>query len=232
MNLMSPVPISAIPGFSEPFSSLSHLLAAGIFLALGIWLAMQNRAHPGQLTSIIIFVFSAVFLLTMSGVYHLLEPGGSARAVLQRLDHVGIFLLIAGTFTPVHSILFKGRWRWGMLLAIWLMAITSITLKTIFFNDIAEWFSLSLYLGLGWFGVISAILLYKRYGYTFIKPLFYGAIAYSVGAVMEFMRTPELIPAVIGPHELFHVAVLFGLSYHFVFIAGFVRKPVQIGSYY
>lgn len=228
MNL---VPISAIPGFNEPFSSLSHLLAAGIFLALGIWLAFQGRPHPGRVASIIIFIFCSVFLLAMSGVYHLLEPGGTGREVLQRLDHAGIFLLIAGTYTPVHSVLFKGWWRWGMLLIIWAMAITSITFKSIYFHEIPEWFSLSLYLGLGWFGSISAFALYRRYGYAFIKPLLYGAIAYSVGAVMEFMRTPELIPGVVGPHELFHVAVLFGLGYHFTFIAGFIKKPARISSH-
>ncbi len=110
-----------------------------------------------------------------------------------------------------------------MLFIIWSIAITSIILKTLFFNDIAEWISLSLYLGLGWFGAVSGILLYRRYGYHYIKLLIYGAIAYTGGAILEFMRTPELIPCVIGPHELFRIAVLFGISYHFVFIFRFAQ---------
>lgn len=221
MNLQ---PIYAIPGFSEPFSALSHLLAAGIFLVLGVRLVMASRGHAGRVTSLIIFIFSGVFLLCMSGVFHLLEPGGTGRMVLQRLDHAGIFLLIAGTMTPVHSLLFQGWLRWGMLLLVWTIAITSLTLKTIFFNEIAEWLGLSLYLGLGWLGAVSGVLLYQRFGYQYIKPLIYGAIAYTTGAVLEFIRAPELIPGVIGPHELFHIAVLVGLGYHLAFVARFARS--------
>ncbi|MEK6748738.1 MAG: hemolysin III family protein [Pseudomonadota bacterium] len=215
---MNPQPIFSIPGFSEPFSSLSHLLAAGVMLALGIRLIINGRGNAGRVIALIVYIFSAVFLLSMSGVFHLLQPGGSGRMVLQRLDHAGIFLLIAGTFTPVHMILFSGWWRWGMLAVIWSIAITSITLKTIFFNEIAEWLGLSLYLGLGWFGAISGIRLIRCHGYACIKPLVYGALAYTLGAIMEFSGTPDLIPGMLGPHELFHIAVLFGIGYHFVFV--------------
>ena len=223
--------IYPIPGFSEPFSSLTHLLAAGVFLGLGIWLVIYGRGHAGRMTSLIIYSFSTVFLLSMSGVFHLLEPGGTGRMVLQRLDHAGIFLLIAGTFTPVHGILFRGWWRWGMLFLVWSIAITSIVLKSVFFDDFAEWFSLSLYLGLGWFGAVSGLLLYQRYGYQYIKPLIYGALAYTLGAMMEFLRTPELIPGVIGPHELFHIAVLIGIGYHFAFVFSFARPKTRLSQY-
>ena len=157
----------------------------------------------------------------MSGVFHLLEPQSSARDVLQRLDHAGIFFLIAGTFTAVHSILFRRIWRWGMLVMIWTIAITSITFKTIYFHDLSEWLGLSLYLGMGWLGAITGVLLYRRFGFVFIKPLIYGAMAYTTGAIMEFIRMPVLISGVIGPHELFHVAVLIGLGYHFAFVSSF-----------
>lgn len=100
--------IYAIPGFSEPFSALSHLLAAGVFLPLGIFMAVTTL---GGVASLIIFIVSVVFLLSMSGVCHLLEPGSTGRMALQRLDHAGIFLLIAGILTPVHGILFKCGWR-------------------------------------------------------------------------------------------------------------------------
>ena len=230
-TVMQLQPIYAIPGFSEPFSSLSHLLAAGVFLVLGFWLVAYGRGHAGRVASLIIFIFSVVFLLAMSGVFHLLEPGGTGREVLQRLDHAGIFLLIAGTMTPVHSILFRGGWRWGMLILVWTIAIASIVLKTIYFNDIAEWLSLSLYLGLGWFGAVSGILLYQRHGFQYIKPLIFGALAYTVGAVMEFLRLPELIPGIVGPHELFHIAVLFGIGYHFIFIRSFARPRAPLSQY-
>ncbi len=216
--------IISITGFSEPFSSLSHLIASGIFLALGIWLMYRGRSSHARVFALAIFVFSVVFLLAMSGVFHLLEPGGTARDVLQRLDHAGIFFLIAGTFTPVHGILFKRSLRWGVLLFVWTIAITGIVLKSIYFHDVAEWLSLSLYLGLGWVGALTGILLYRRFHFAFIKYLIYGAFAYTIGAIFEFLRTPVLIEGIIGPHEIFHIFVLFGISFHFMFIFQFSKR--------
>ncbi|MDY6978407.1 MAG: hemolysin III family protein [Pseudomonadota bacterium] len=226
---MSDVPIIPIAGFSEPFSSLTHLLAAGVFFVLGILLMIRGRGHAGRVAALGIFSFSIVFLLAMSGVYHLLEPAGTARAVLQRLDHAGIFFLIAGTFTPIHGLLFTRSLRWGILLFIWVVAITGITLKSIFFKEMAEWLGLTLYLGLGWVGALTGVLLYRRFHFQFIKYLLLGALAYTIGAVFEYLRTPVLIEGVIGPHELFHIFVLLGISFHFAFVFQFAR-PGLFGS--
>lgn len=212
---MSTIPI---PGFSEPFSSISHLLGAAVFLVYGIRLIYMARSHLGWAVAVGVFVFSGVFLLSMSGVFHLLDLAGTPRAILQRLDHAGIFGLIAGTFTPVHAILFTGFWRWGFLLIIWSLAIAGITLKSIFFNELAEWVGLVAYLGLGWLGVLSAYMTHRLHGFTLIKPLIYGALAYTIGATLEFLRLPVVIAGVIGPHELFHIAVLAGIAWHWVFV--------------
>ena len=122
----------AIPGFTEPFSSLSHLLAAGLFSFIGFLLLLRSRGSHGRLWSIGIFVFAVVFLLSMSGIYHLLEQGGEARSILNRLDHAAIFILIAGTFTPIHVMLFTGWRRWSVLAVIWLFAVAGIIVKTIY----------------------------------------------------------------------------------------------------
>ena len=210
--------IITIPGFSEPVSSLSHLVAAFFFFALSVTLIYRYRPSGLKTIAILVMSFSTVFLLSMSGVYHLLDPSGAGRAVLQRLDHAAIFVLIAGTFTAVHLVMFKGIWRWGMITLIWFFAVIGITLKSIFFNDLPEWIGLSIYICMGWFGVISAIRLWKHYDFSFIKPLLYGGLAYSIGAVIDFLQYPLLIPGVIGPHEIFHFAVMAGISFHWAFI--------------
>jgi P-type Ca2+ transporter type 2C len=210
-------------GFQEPFSSWSHLLGAGVFAVLSIRMLRRGRTR-GHQVSLGIFAFSAVFLLSMSGVYHLLDYGGGGRRVLARLDHAAIFVLIAGTFTPLQAILFKGVMRWGMLSVIWAAAITGLTLKTIFFTSVSEGLGLTFYLGLGWAGAISAMFLRRRFGGAFIRPLVAGALFYSAGAVLEAMDWLELIRGVIGPHELFHVAVLLGLGSHWVFVARCVDR--------
>lgn len=213
--------ILPIPGFSDPFSSLTHLIAAGIFLVLGVLLVIKGRGNISRQIMLGLFVLSVVFLLSMSGVYHLLSPGGLARDVLQRLDHAGIFLLIASSFTPVHGLLFRGWRRWGILLMVWLIAVLGIVFKTIYFEEMSEWLGLSIYLLMGWIGALTGLLLYRRYGLRYIKFLLLGALAYTIGAVFEFLRFPVLIPGVIGPHELFHVAVLFGIGFHWAFVNKF-----------
>ena len=210
--------IISIPGFSDPFSSISHLIGVLVALYYGVGLLRLSIGHHGSFISVGVFVFSVVFLLSMSGVFHLLEHDSAGRDVLQRLDHAGIFVLIAGTFTPIHAILFKGFWRYGFLSLIWLVAITGITLKTIFFTEFAEWLGLMFYLSLGWLGVLSAFLTHRLHGIAITKPLFYGGLAYTLGASLEFLKLPIVIYGVLGPHELFHIAVLAGIAWHWRFV--------------
>src|SRR4051794_13448772 len=94
------------PGFYEPFSALSHLLGAFVFLILGCLLLLRGRGQRSRLIFLGIYAVAIVFLLSMSGVYHMLVRGGTPHRVLERLDHSAIFVLIAGTFTPIHGLLF------------------------------------------------------------------------------------------------------------------------------
>ena len=212
-----------IPGFSDPFSSISHLFGAGVLGVLSIYLLRLERKDFWEFLSLSIFSFACIFMLSMSGVYHLLSPEGPSRIVLQRLDHSAIIILIVGTMTPIHQILFRGIMRWGWLILIWLIAITFLILKNIFFSSFPEWLGLILFLSLGWGGVVTVGILWYQRDISFIKPLLYGGITYTAGAILEFFQQPVLIGGVIGPHELFHIAVLIGLSFHWYFIYNIAR---------
>ena len=74
------------------------------------------------------------------------------------------------------------------------------------------------YLSLGWLGIVSAFLTHRLHGYTIVKPLFYGGLAYTVGASLEFLKLPIVITGVVGPHELFHIGVLAGIAWHWQFV--------------
>lgn len=211
-------PTIAIAGFSDPVSSLTHLLAAVAFAAVGALLIARGRGNALRVVALAVYVVGIVFALAMSGVFHLLDPESTGRAVLRRLDHAGIFFLIAATYTPIHVIQFRGAMRWGVLGFVWTCAITGIVFKAVFFDHIPEWVSLTLYLGLGWVGILSVVALLRRYGWPPLWPLVWGAFAYTIGAMLEFLRWPTVIPGVIGPHELFHVFVLGGVTLHFVYI--------------
>lgn len=206
-------------GFTEPVSSLTHLLGAVVFLGLAVPLLRQGWGSTGRLAALSVYSFSCLFLLSMSGVYHLLPFGSSERAVLARLDHGAIFVLIAGTYTPAHVILFRGWLRWGPLVAIWTFAAMGIVLKTVFFSDIPEWLGMAYYLGMGWLGAASAVAIGYQYGLSILRPLLWGGLAYTAGALLEYLRWPVLLPGVVGSHELFHLAVLTGIGFHWRFVA-------------
>ncbi len=228
--------LRSVPGFQDPFSSLTHLGGAGVFAALSFFLIRrglraEHGVHRGRVASLAVFACSAVLLLTMSGVFHLLSPG-AGRDVLQRLDHAAIFLLIAGTFTPMHTILFRGPWRWGMLAFIWTIAILGVTLKSIFFASLPAWAGTLLYVGMGWVGVLSFATLVRRHrprGFRFARHLIFGGIAYTIGAALELIDPPPLIMGVVRSHEVFHIAVLAGLGLHWRFIWKIAARAMPQG---
>ncbi|MCC6494124.1 MAG: hemolysin III family protein [Pirellulales bacterium] len=214
------MPLISIPGFADPVSSLSHLVGAGVFLVMGTFLVRRGAGSAARMASLAIFSFGAVLLLSISGVYHLLQRDGTPREVLRVLDHAAIFVLIACSFMPPHVILFRGPWRWGMLVAVWTFAAAAITVKSVFFGVLPEIVGTGLYLGMGWIGLISGIALWRRFGFAFIAPLLWGGVAYSIGAVLDVLHWPVLVPGVVQWHEVFHVAVLAGLTLHWAFIYG------------
>ncbi len=106
----------SIPGFHDPVSSLTHLLGAVIFAVMSVLLLLRRGwKHPLHKVCLGVYAFSCVFLLAMSGVMHQLSQG-VARAVMLRLDHAAIFVLIAGNCKPIHGILLRSFSRWGQLL--------------------------------------------------------------------------------------------------------------------
>ena len=219
-----------LPGFYDPFRAISHLFGAALFLVLGGLLIRRGRGDWLRVTFLSVYAAACALLFAMSGTYHMMAGGGTARAVMARLDHAAIFVLIAATFTPLHGLLFSGWLRWAPLGLVWAAAVTAISLKTVFFESLAEWVGLSLYLALGWLGVASGVLVARRHGFRFIAPLVWGGAAYSAGGAMDFLRRPVLVPGVVGPHEVFHVAVLIGAVLHFVFVWRFAEAPVAAGA--
>lgn len=218
--MFEPERLFALSGFGDPFSALTHLAGAIVFATLAVSLVRGGRGVTHHRVSLAVFAAACVLMLAISGTYHLLQPG-LGRDQLQRLDHAAIFLLIAGSFTPVHAYLFRGPWRWGMLAGIWSLALAGVGMKLLYFSAIPEWLGLLSYLGLGWLGLVSWTMLLRRHGFRAVRMALWGALAYTAGALVDFLRWPELVPGLIGAHELFHLAVLAGISCHWTFIYGF-----------
>ncbi len=206
-----------IPGFADPVSSLTHLLGAAIFAVLSVPLLWRASHSKAALASEAIFCIGAVSLLAISGIYHSVNPDGAARQILRRLDHAAIFILIAASFTPAHIILFRGWKRWGILSLVWLFGLVAMTWKMIYFDEMSRAVGVSLYLIMGWIGTGTGILLWQSFGFRFMLPIFLGGVAYSIGAILQNLGWPTLVPGVFQAHELFHILVLIALGIHWAF---------------
>ena len=224
---IAPIPpdVHALPalyhlyGFWDPFSAASHLLGAVAFLVLGVRLVLRGAPERARQALLGVYAFGCVLLLLISGVYHATKGGGgAASALLVRLDHGAIFILIAATFTPIHGLLFRGAMRWAPLAFIWAAAVAGVIWKAAYFHTGPEWVGMTVYVVMGWLGVVGGADLWRRHGFAFIRPLLLGGIAFSLGAMMEFCRWPIVMPGVIHAHDLFHLAVLAGCALHFTFI--------------
>jgi channel protein (hemolysin III family) len=209
--------MDSLMGFADPIASWLHW--AGVAAAVYFCRAL-TRSGPSasSCAALWVFAFSVMLLLGMSASYHMLAHDTPARAVMNRLDHAAIWVLIAGTYTPIHVILMRGFMRWGMLSIIWAIALSGVVLKTVYFADVPASLTAGLYLFLGWLGVFSIGQYARRHGWRRIMPAFWGGLIYSAGAFLWLFEPPALVDGYFGHHEIFHLAVLGGIAVHWRFI--------------
>ena len=138
-----------------------------------------------------------------------------------RLDLVGIYLLIAGSYTPMAWTLLRGRWRWITLTTVWsVAALASVLILSGI--DFPRPLETALYLGLGW-GVVACYVEIARFvPHRALLPLVGGGLFYSLGAVLNLLRWPVLWPGRFGTHDLFHLFVLAGSATHYIFVLAVV----------
>ncbi len=217
MDEFQPLPLA---GCHEPVSSLSHLLGAFYFAWLATVLVRRGRGDRARISSLTIMGVSSVLLLLLSSAYHLVVPG-PLREFMIRADVSAIFLLMAGSLTPIHAILFQGFARWLPLTLIWITAVLGMILRIIYFDALNGPAGISLFLVFGWAGVFTFIALWRRYGWSFVKPALFSGLSYTFGAIVLLFHRPILVAGVIGPHEIWHFAVLCGLGLHWYFVFQF-----------
>jgi channel protein (hemolysin III family) len=221
---VSSLVIRAIPGFCQPISSLSHLAAAAVGVVAAFPLLRSAGGNRGRVAAVGIYVSCVIATLGISGAYHSIDRGSPARDLMMHIDHYAIWLLIAGTFTAVHGIMFQGFWRTGVLAFAWIYAAVGVSLQIYRFDIFGGWVGLLLYLGLGWFGIVSIVKAGREVGFPAVRLIWLAGLAYSTGAVLEATVHWHIIDHWVGPHELFHVAVIVGVTMHWVFIRRMVRR--------
>ena len=209
--------------FREPVNGFTHLVG-GLISSVGLIVLLAMAASAGradQLVAFGVFGFSLIALYTASALYHLLplSPAGVAR--LRRLDHMSIFVLIAGTYTPFCLLALDGSWRVGLLGLIWGLALSGILLKLLWM-DAPRWLSVALYLGMGWIALVAAPVLFRAVPAGGMAWVLVGALVYSAGALIYGLKRPNPIPGVFGFHELWHLFVMAGSGCHFWAVLGYI----------
>ena len=164
---------------------------------------------------------SLVALFSVSALYHRPTWSPRARLWMRRLDHSAIFLLIAGTFTPLCLLLGDARAH-TLLALVWGGAGLGV-LRALLWPRAPRWVATALYLGLGWAAIPLVPAMYRALGPLSLALLAGGGILYSVGAVVYATRRPDPFPRVFGYHEIFHALVVAAAGLHFAVAAGAVR---------
>ena len=200
----------------DPFSGFSHL-AGAILSVAGLCLLVYYASMNGTVWHIVsfsIFGASLILLYTASSIYHLLSVSEKSIRVLRKIDHMMIYILIAGTYTPVCLIPLRGGWGWSLLISIWSIAMAGIVLKVLWFNA-PRWLYTLFYLLMGWLIVIAFVPLVRTMPIAAMLWLIAGGLLYTVGAIIYGTKWPKLKSKVFGFHEVFHVFVLYGSFCHF-----------------
>jgi hemolysin III len=199
---------------------VSHEIAAGVALAGLVSLAFLAPGPRARLAGLV-YGGSLVALFAVSALYHRPTWAPRARLWMRRLDHSAIFLLIAGTFTPLCLLLGDGRAR-TLLAVVWVGAGLGI-LRALLWPRAPRAVATVLYVLLGWAAVPLVPAMWRTLGPVSLLLLATGGLLYTVGAVIYAARRPDPFPRVFGYHEVFHLLVIAAAGLHFAVAAGAVR---------
>jgi hemolysin III len=205
----------------EPINSLTHFVGA-ILASMGLaWMVSLAWDDLSKLITTAIFGISMILLYSASTAMHWYDGSERITRLLQKLDHAAICLLIAGTYTPLAYFLLDGLWRWGMLGLIWSLAAVGVFSKLFFFWQ--GHLSTLFYMAMGWTVIIVTPKLLPLLPLGLLGLIVAGGVAYSIGAVIYSLKMPNFHRH-FGHHEIWHLCVLGGNSFHFLAVLLYVLR--------
>jgi hemolysin III len=205
----------------EPFPGLSHL--AGALLSVAALVVLLHRAE-GRVMHVVGFAVygaSLILLYLASAMAHSIHCSPRAGERLDRLDYSAIFLLIAGTYTPICLVPLRGAPGWSLLAGVWALAAVGI-LSVWVWRSRKNWARVTVYLIMGWLCLLAAGEIFRTFPSSAIGWLIGGGAIYSVGAIVFITDRPHLWPGRFMAHDLWHVMVLAGSACHFMVMLDFV----------
>ena len=208
----------AIWSWRDPMSALTHMIAFLLVLPAGAALVVQ-QAMRGEVVSALactVFVFSALLLYGASTFYHMAHGTKEQIAFRRRIDHIMIFLLIAGTYTPVCLVNLSGFWGTLLLILVWALALAGLVLKIFLFGS-PRLLSTTIYVVMGWLVLVAAYPLVQSVPLGGLALLAAGGVMYTLGAVIYATKSKRLSFGAFGFHEIFHLFVMAGTAFHFLY---------------
>jgi hemolysin III len=214
-----PVPATTHPAVAvKPrLRGVLHQYAFFVSLASGTLLVLLAATTKASLAAAV-YAASVSALFGVSALYHRITWTTPARRRMRQLDHAMIFLLIAGTYTPVGLLVLNGTLATVVLAVVWGGAAAGIVLEFAW-TTAPRWLGGTVYLALGWVAVVATPQLFARLGVAGGLLIVAGGLLYSAGAAVYALRRPDPVPAVFGYHEVFHLLVIAAVAAHFLAIS-------------
>jgi hemolysin III len=208
--------------FRDPVSGLTHFFSAILaVVGLMVLLLLGRGGDANKEIALLVYGLSLILMLSTSAAYHLVNARPAILIWLRKMDHTAIYLLIAGTYTPVCIYYFTGFWRSGFLAIIWGMALVGIIVK-LFVIRAPRWVTAGIYLLMGWLSILAVQEILTRMPPPALLWLALGGLAYTIGAIVYILKKPDFFPGVFGFHEVWHIFVILGCLAHFILIAVFI----------
>ena len=205
----------------EPGSALTHFIAMLLALCAAVPLLVRAAVHSGvkSLTAMTVFMLSMVLLYAASTIYHSVNCSGRILRIFRKMDHMMIFVLIAGTYTPVCLLTLPKPSGLMLLAAVWGIALVGIFIKG-FWITCPKWFSSVLYIAMGWSCLSVLGQLFSLLPLHAFLWLLAGGLIYTAGGIIYALRLPlfDARHPMFGLHEIFHLFVMAGSLCHFVFM--------------
>ena len=209
----------------EPGSAITHFIAMmlTVFAAAPLLVKSALSDTANMLPAMTIFILSMVLLYGASATYHSLNIGGRALRIFRKVDHMMIFVLIAGSYTPVCLIVLGGRMGYTLFAVVWGIAIVGMLLKACWVTC-PKWFSSIIYIAMGWVCVFVFGPLWNSLPHNAFLWLLAGGIIYTIGGVIYALKLPLFNSrhTFFGSHEIFHLFVMGGSLCHFIFMYHYV----------
>ena len=203
----------------EPGSAITHFIAMMMAVFAAVPLLVKAGVQSGQenFLAMAIFMGSMILLYGASATYHSVDLTGKSLRVFRKLDHMMIFVLIAGSYTPICTIVLGGTLGYGLLSVIWIIAILGIVFK-MFWVTCPKWVSSIMYIAMGWLCIVAIAPIIHSLSKTSFGWLLAGGIIYTVGGVIYALKIPwfENHWKNFGLHEIFHLFVMGGSLCHMI----------------